>query len=286
MNENEVKTLKVCNCNKTLPLDGAALAKALREGKPVTIHSELCRKEIGAFEGAVKGAEELLVACTQEAPLFSEIAEGLNSQAAVKFVNIRETAGWSKEAKAATPKIAALLAAAALPEPEPVPGVSYNSQGQLLIIGQAGVAVAWAERLADQLDVTVLISGALAGGELPVTRRYPVFSGQVKSAKGYLGAFDVAWEQVNPIDLETCTRCNACIEVCPEQAIDYSYQIDLDKCKAHRQCVTACGEVGAIDFNCRDTLRSDRFDLIRSYRQAAVCHASTALRLFRAGKDP
>ena len=31
----------------------------------------------------------------------------------------------------------------------------------------------------------------------------------------------------NPIDLDLCTRCNACIEVCPEGAIDFTYQIDL-----------------------------------------------------------
>ena len=65
---------------------------------------------------------------------------------------------------------------------------------------------------------------------------------------GHLGAFEVAWEQENPIDLEVCTRCNACIRACPESAIDFSYQIDIDKCKSHRECVKACGAIGAIDF--------------------------------------
>src|SRR2546430_12438464 len=41
-------------------------------------------------------------------------------------------------------------------------------------------------------------------------RRYPVWSGKVQSVKGYLGAFEVAWQQDNAIDLEVCTRCNAC----------------------------------------------------------------------------
>jgi ferredoxin len=72
----------------------------------------------------------------------------------------------------------------------------------------------------------------------------------------------VEWEQANPIDLETCTRCNACIRACPEEAIDFSYQIDLARCKAHRQCVKACGEIGAIDFERKDARRGETFDLV------------------------
>ena len=79
----------------------------------------------------------------------------------------------------------------------------------------------------------------------------------MKSVSGYLGAFEVDWEQANPIDLEVCTRCNACIRACPEQAIDYSYQIDLDKCNSHRACVAACGDIGAIDFE-RSDARAQR----------------------------
>ena len=106
--------------------------------------------------------------------------------------------------------------------------------------------------------------------ELPAERRYPVWSGRVRAISGYLGAFEVEWEQANPIDLETCTRCNACIHVCPEQAIDYSYQIDLDKCKAHRKCVAACGDIKAIDFARAETRRSERFDLVLDLSDSAL----------------
>jgi ferredoxin len=252
----------ICNCNGTMPLDARALGRALESGATPRVHSELCRRHLAAFEAAVKGGKDLVVACTQEAPLFSELHGELKGGGAVQFVNIRETAGWSAEGKGAMPKIAALLALADLPEPEPVPVVSYQSGGSLLIIGPGAAALQWADRVAESLAVSVLATPDAGSHELPSTRRYPVFSGTPRAVTGYLGAFQVAWEQANPIDLEICTRCNACIRACPEQAIDFSYQIDLEKCKAHRQCVKACGEIGAIDFERKEARRSDTFDLV------------------------
>jgi len=254
------KTLKLCSCNGTIALDGKRLGEALKTGKPVTVHRELCRKEAGTFQSALADPD-LIVACTQEAPLFSELAAAAQSQARISFLNIRESAGWSAEGAQAGPKIAALLAAAALPEPEPVPQVDYASSGQLLVIGPAAAALDWAARLAESLDVSVLITGK-GPAEQPAERSYPVWSGKVTGISGWLGAFEVEWVQDNPIDLDICTRCNACVRVCPEGAIDFSYQIDMDKCKAHRDCVKACGAIGAIDFARQAPPRKERFDLI------------------------
>ncbi|TMH41281.1 MAG: 4Fe-4S dicluster domain-containing protein [Betaproteobacteria bacterium] len=255
----EGKTLKVCSCNRTIGVDAKALAKALKAGEALAVHDQLCRKDAGAFQAALT-EPDVIVACTQEAALFGELAEQARSSASLKFVNVRELGGWSARSGEATPKIAALVAMAALPEPEPAPAVEFKSGGDLLIVGPADAALDWAERLAGQLQVSVLITGK--GGELPLERRYPVWSGRVTKLQGWLGAFDVEWRQENPIDLEVCTRCNACVRACPESAIGYDYQVDMDRCKAHRQCVAACEAIGAIDFSRAERERSERFDLV------------------------
>jgi len=254
------RKLFLCSCNGTMPLDGVALAKALELDANPGVHTMLCQRELGRFVAGAQG--DIVAACTQEQQLLSDAAfEGGKAQA-IRFVNIRETGGWSNEARDATPKIAALLAMAALPDPDPVPSVSYQSGGQVLITGPLSAALYWAEVLKDRLDVTVLATGRTMGSELPAERAYPVYSGDLQALAGWLGAFDVEWAQANPIDLDLCTRCNACIRACPESAIDWSYQIDLERCRDHRRCVTACGAAGAIDFDRQDTRRTERFDLV------------------------
>ncbi len=281
----EGKTLKVCSCNGTIPLDAKRLAAALGLDAPLAVHRALCRTDAAAYRAAL-GDPDVIVACTQEAPLFGELAEETGAHPSLRFVNVRELAGWSAEGARALPKMAALLAAAALPEPEPVPSVEYRSAGELLVIGPSAAALDWAGRLAESLSVSVLVTRG-EGGELPLERRYPVWSGKPVRVTGYLGAFEVEWTQENPIDLERCTRCNACVAACPESAIDFTYQIDLARCKAHRECVKACGAIGAIDFARKDSARKERFDLVLDLSPEPLVRTSDLPQGYAApGADP
>ncbi|MGC1983539.1 MAG: 4Fe-4S binding protein, partial [Pseudolabrys sp.] len=127
-------------------------------------------------------------ACTQEAPLFNEVAEEGGADAPT-FVNIRETGGWAKDAAEAGPKMAALIAATASPAPD-VSFVSLSSDGVTLLYGKDERVVEAAELLKEHLDVTVLIK---AGSELTPRRvtEFPVVRGVIRAAKGYLGAFEL-----------------------------------------------------------------------------------------------
>jgi ferredoxin len=244
-----------------MPLQAKTLASAL--GEELALHSSLCRREAASFQQAIKGSADVVVACTQEKRLFGEIAQNTEGAVApLRFVNIRETGGWSRDASQAMPKIAALLAAAHLPEPEPVATVTYKSAGRLLVIGPLQDAERAAALVGDVLEVTLFTQGGTGAQE----RRYPVLGGRIESLKGWLGAFELQWSRDNPIDLDLCTRCNACVAACPEQAISLDYQVDLAKCASHRACVKVCEAAGAIDFERAPQPFEERFDLVLDLR--------------------
>jgi ferredoxin len=214
----------------------------------------LCRGDVGAFREAVRQNGPVVVGCTQEAAFFGELADRLDSPAELRFVNLRELAGWSHEALAAGPKIAALLAMASAPAPSPVSGVDLNSAGSIVIIGPVVAAIDWAQRLAAEFEVSVLATGA-AG--LPAQREFPVWEGREIHLDGHLGAFKLNWKHAGPIDLDRCTGCGACIRACPERAITSTEGLgphyEPARCTpdgvCRKACVDACGEIAAIDFD-------------------------------------
>lgn len=259
-----------CNCNGTVDLDRARLHDAL-PGSPsvLPVARELCRREMSRFVAELEGTDDLVVTCTQEAPLFSEIANARQFVAPLRFVNLRETAGWGAERDEAGPKIAALVAMSAAVTVDAVAAVNYRSGGKVLIVGPGRDACEWAERLSGQASVTVLMSDSRETVLSP-TRAWPVLSGRLVSLSGWLGEFEAHWLQENPIDLDACVRCGACIEACPEGAIAGDFQVDSARCRSHRDCVKACGSIGAIDFARTETARNERFDLVFDLREHSM----------------
>ena len=171
-----------------MPLDGEAVRRACR-GAEVIEGRQFCRAELERFRKAAAGAEKLAVACTQEAPLFSEVADEIEGSAPLSFVNIRETAGWSDGAAKAGAKMAALIAAGTEPAPD-IPFVPLTSEGITLLYGRDEQVIEAANLLKDQLDVTVLIRPD-ARLDPPRVTEFPVVKGTIRAAKGYLGAFEI-----------------------------------------------------------------------------------------------
>jgi DNA-directed RNA polymerase subunit RPC12/RpoP len=180
------RTLLVCSCENTIPLDARAFERGCR-GADIVAGRQLCRAELERARTLLASGAPITIACTQEAPLFREIAaEGSGD---VSFANIRENAGWSAEAAKAGPKMAALLAAAAAPMPD-IPSVPLESAGVALVYGHDERAIEASSLLKEHLDITVLITRP---GDLtpPRTTDFPIVKGTIRAAEGHLGAFEI-----------------------------------------------------------------------------------------------
>lgn len=127
-----------------------------------------------------------MIACQQEAPRFAELAADIEAPLPA-FVDLRDRAGWSDDAGATLPKMAALIAEADLTQPAPK-SLDVVSQGTCLIIGKADVALAAAEKLADVLALTVLLE---PGSEFVPAQAYDTIVGTLHQTTGTLGQFEV-----------------------------------------------------------------------------------------------
>src|SRR3984893_8988257 len=179
------RTLLICSCEDTMPLAAAAFERGCR-GVDIVSGRQLCRAELERVRSLMVSGAPITIGCTQEAPLFREIAAESGND--VSFVNLRESAGWSAEAAKAGPKMAALAAAAVVPMPEVVL-VQLESAGVVLVYGRDERTIEAANLLKEHLDVTVLVTRP---DDLmpPRTTEFPIVRGTIRTAKGHLGAFE------------------------------------------------------------------------------------------------
>ena len=237
-----------------MPLEPKTLGAALAE--PLPLHSALCRREAPAFQRAHASPA---TTWSWPAPRRSACSPSwprrppARRPSPIRFVNIRETGGWSRDARSAMPKIAALLAAAHLPEPDPVATVSYSEPGPAADRRPAGrrpsrrrgAGGRHAGRDASSRRARAR-HGRRAGTPLSgdgrahrfahrLARRLPARAGRAttRSTSTCARAAMPAWSRV------------------PEQAIGLDYQIDDAKCTSHRDCERACSVAGAIRFDRR-----------------------------------
>ena len=156
-----------------------------------TTARQLCRAELERFRAAPARRRPLTVGCTQEAPLFSRSRRRADA-GAIAFVNIRETAGWSKRRRAGRAEDGGAArgrrrAAARRSARQP-----RRARASIADLRPRRAARSRPRNLlADHLDVTVLITPP--GDVAPP--RVTEFPGGARarsaSAKGHLGAFEL-----------------------------------------------------------------------------------------------
>ncbi len=195
MTNKNNKKLLLCSCAQTMEVDGSAIGEALGCGD-IPVQRQLCRADIAAFEAALADGEDLIVACTQEAPLFREIAAETGAGQAVEFTNIRERAGWH-EGGAATAKMAALVADANY-HPEPARLKTIESNGMCLVYGRGQTALDAAQKLSGRLSVTLVWSDP-DDVVLPTAMDFAAYRGRLVQANGSLGRFEVTLDDYAPL---------------------------------------------------------------------------------------
>lgn len=188
MDLGKQRKVLVCSCERSMPGYGDSVARGC-EAAQVESGDQFCTAELDRVRTILSGTDPVTIGCTQQAPLFGEIAEEVGFGGELVLANIREAAGWADDGVAAGPKAAALLAMAAEAASAPS-AVTLSSAGVILIYGRDETAIEAGKRLAQKLDVTVLLSRP---GEVMPHRvwDFPVMQGTIRGARGHLGAFEL-----------------------------------------------------------------------------------------------
>lgn len=178
------KTLLVCDCLGSQSVDVKAL-EAMTGLACNGCQTSLCTDQLQIAATAME-AGDVIIACQQQAHTFADLAEELDAPVPL-FVDIRDRAGWTDDSQSPTPKMAALIAEAAIAAPAPK-SLDVTSEGTCLIIGPTDKVMEAADKLSDVLAVTVLTT---ADTEVIPAPDYDTVVGKLYKASGTLGRFEV-----------------------------------------------------------------------------------------------
>ncbi|MBL4645975.1 MAG: 4Fe-4S dicluster domain-containing protein, partial [Rhizobiales bacterium] len=186
--------LLVCDCSGSMKLDLESLGVAAK-ATSIKACSELCGAQSEIAADALRSKDKTLIACTQEAMFFGDLAEELDAGERLYTFDIRDRAGWTSDG-AAFAKQAALTADALLKHPG-TPIKDVESHGVCLIIGPSELVIDAAKRLSDALAVTCLITDK--PDYIRPHSSYDLALGTLSAAEGTFGNFSVVVEGYAPI---------------------------------------------------------------------------------------
>ena len=181
----------ICDCLGSQRVEGDRIGAALgRDCAPCA--TALCTREIGQVEAALL-AGETVIACAQEAPRFTELAQDLGVEEPL-CIDLRDRAGWTEDADA-TPKQAALLVDGLRPQPQ-ARAMDIVSDGTCLVLGRDAAAVEAARTLGERLGVTLLMPD---GWEPERPEGFDLVTGRLTRVTGSLGAFEARFDGLRQI---------------------------------------------------------------------------------------
>ncbi len=178
------KTLVLCDCLASQEVDAKGIEKSTGL-KCSRVYNFLCGDQLADAAGLLAQGD-VIIACQQERQTFEDLAEEVEAPQP-GFVDLRDRAGWGDDGASALPKMAALVAEAALPA-QPIKSLDIVSEGTCLIVGASDAVLPAAAQLCGTLAVTALLTDA---GEPPQDRRFDVVHGRLSRVSGSLGQFEV-----------------------------------------------------------------------------------------------